>query len=215
MALRFIFFDTETTGTFAGRDRIIEIAAFDPLKGKTFEMLINPGIPIPKDATFVHKITDEMVQQAPSFKEVASKFLEFCSGDVALIAHNNIAFDKPFLQAEMKRADLFIPTEWLFIDSLVWARRYRKDLPRHSLQYLRQIYGIKENQAHRALNDVMVLYEVFCCMTDDLSPEEIHRLLVKAGLGVRQTQAETVQQPSTQVEPRFVPKEQVSYSLCS
>ncbi len=215
MALRFIFFDTETTGTHAARDRIIEIAAFDPLRGKTFEMLINPGIPIPKDATFVHKITDAMVQQSPSFKEVAIQFLEFCAGDVALIAHNNIAFDKPFLEAEMKRADLTIPAQWLFMDSLVWARRYRKDLPRHSLQYLRQIYGIKENQAHRALNDVMVLYEVFCCMTDDLSPDDVYRLLAKAGLGIRQTQAESIQLLPTQLQTAFIAKEQESYSLFS
>ncbi len=205
MPLRYIFFDTETTGTYPGRDRIIEIAAYDPLKNQTFEELINPEIPIPKEASSVNKITDEMVKNAPTFKEVAAKFLDFCSGDVALIAHNNIAFDKPFLSQELKRVALELPKEWLFIDSLIWARRYRKDLPRHSLQYLRQIYGIKENQAHRALNDVMVLYEVFCCMTDDLTPEDVHKMLVKAGVMTDGTKYQPPREPQI--------KEQVTYSL--
>ena len=180
MAYRAIYFDTETTGVNPQRDRIVEIAAFDPVRGTSFERLINPGIPIPKDVQAVHGITDEMVKDAPSFEEVAKEFIAFCDGDVAIVAHNLWAFDEPFLRTELMRVKQDLPSNWLCIDSLRWARRYRRDLPRHSLQYLRQIYGIKENQAHRALNDVMVLYEVFCNMVDDLSCEEIYRLLAKA-----------------------------------
>ncbi|MDB6082023.1 MAG: dnaq3 [Chlamydiia bacterium] len=179
MAYRFIFFDTETTGTYADRDRIVEIAAYDPLRDKTFEELIHPGMPIPKEVIAIHKITDEMVQNAHNFAVVGQKFIDFCDDEVILIAHNNDSFDLPFLRAEMKRSNLNMPTHWLFLDSLKWARRYRKDLPRHSLQYLRQFFGIQENQAHRALNDVKVLHEVFLAMIDDLSPEVVYQLLTK------------------------------------
>lgn len=174
---RAIFFDTETTGTRAESDRIIELAAFDPERNRSFETLINPGIAIPIEAINVHQITDSMVKDAPNFAEAMQQFLHFCDGDIALVAHNLISFDLPFIQAECRRAAIELPVEWSYIDSLIWARRYRKDLPRHSLQFLRKIYAVESNQAHRALNDVMTLYEVFRCMVDDLSIDQIIFLL--------------------------------------
>lgn len=184
MSRRPIFFDTETTGTFAERDRIIEIAAYDPYENRSFQRFVNPGMPIPKDAIAIHEITDAMVKDAKNFGEVAKEFFEFCSGDIALIAHNGDSFDLPFLRAECKRHNLSLPENWLYIDSLKWARRYRKDLPRHSLQYLRQMYAIKENKAHRALNDSMILAEVFSLMIDDLSIEQVYNCL-QSGKGAQ------------------------------
>jgi DNA polymerase III subunit epsilon len=171
--LRPIYFDTETTGTRAGSDRIIELAAYDPVNKRSFSSLINPCMPIPQEATNIHKITDQMVQDAPTLKEVLTDFLEFCDGSIALVAHNLISFDLPFLRAECKRAAIELPSHWALVDSLIWARRYRKDLPRHSLQFLRNVYGFEENQAHRALDDVMILYQVFQTMIDDLTMEEV------------------------------------------
>lgn len=174
---RAIYFDTETTGTRAGFDRIVELAAYDPVNDRSFVRLINPGIAIPQEAINIHKITDAMVQDAPSFKEVMAEFLEFCEGQIALVAHNLISFDLPFIQAECKRSAISLPGHWMYIDSLIWARRYRKDLPRHSLQYLRQLYGAPANQAHRALDDVMTLHAVFQAMIDDLTIEQVVQLL--------------------------------------
>jgi DNA polymerase III subunit epsilon len=176
MSLRAIFYDTETTGVRSEKDRIIEIAAYDPLNDLSFERLINPGCPIPPDATAIHRITDEMVANSPSFDAVAKEFLDFCSGDVVLIAHNNDAFDYHFLKAEFTRASLAMPA-WKFLDSLKWARRYRADLPRHTLQFLRENYSIPANNAHRALDDVIVLHKVFSYMVDDLTIDEIYHLL--------------------------------------
>lgn len=168
-----IFFDTETTGLSPQNERIIEIAALNALTGESFVRLINPGRPIPSEATAIHKISDAMVAPAPDFAQVAQEFIEFCSArdpqhKTALIAHNNIGFDLPFIRQELLRCNLSIPSHWVFLDTLFWARHYRPDLPRHALQYLRQIYGIDANQAHRALDDVIILKEVFQCMTDDL-----------------------------------------------
>lgn len=178
MAKRPIYYDTETTGIRADCDRIIEIAAFDPIQNKTFEQLINPGSPIPKEATAIHHITDEMVANSPSFKEVAEEFIKFCDGEVVLIAHNNDGFDLHFLRNEFSRCSMNLPN-WNFLDSLKWARRYRPDLPKHTLQFLREIYGIPANNAHRALDDVIVLHRVFSLMTDDLEIEMVYNLLNK------------------------------------
>ncbi len=171
-----IFCVAETTGVRSATDRIIEIAAYDPERELTFCSFVNPGCPIPPESTAICQITDDMVKDAPPFKEVAPLFTEFCSGDSILIAHNNDAFDKLFLEAEYARSSLPFPA-WQFIDSLKWSRKYRNDLPRHSLQSLREVYGISSNQAHRALDDVMVLYQVFSRMIDDLPLETVRNLL--------------------------------------
>lgn len=170
MPKRPIFYDTETTGVKSDKDRIIEIAAYDPIQDRTFVSLVNPKMPIPKEATLIHHITDEMVADAPDFQKVGQNFIDFCDGDVVLIAHNNDAFDKLFLDAEFKRNQLEAPT-WAYLDSLKWARKYRPDLPRHSLQHLREVFNIPANQAHRALDDVIVLHQVFMNLIGDLSME--------------------------------------------
>lgn len=174
--MRAIFYDTETTGVRPEKDRIIEIAAYDPIKNRTFEKLIKPDIPIPKEATAIHNITEEMVASAPNFSEIYNEFLEFCEGEVVLIAHNNDSFDKLFLEYECKRNQLTVPN-WKYLDSLKWARRYRPDLPRHTLQSLREVYDFPKNNAHRALDDVIVLHQVFQAMTDDLPITDVYSLL--------------------------------------
>ena len=176
MKKRPIYYDTETTGLSSQNSRIIEIAAYDACSDKTFVSLICPGCSIPKECTAISNITDEMVKDAPPFSEVGKQFAQFCEGDVVLIAHNNDAFDRPFLEAEFARNALPLPN-WAYIDSLKWVRKYRPDLPRHSLQHLREYLGIAANQAHRALDDVIILHKVFLEFIDDLDLETVMRLL--------------------------------------
>jgi DNA polymerase-3 subunit epsilon len=171
--MRPIFFDLETTGTRPDADRIVEIAAYDPVRKLSFQQLVHPGIDIPPEVTAIHRITNDMVQESPAFAKAGSDFIQFCSGEVVLIAHNGEMFDLPFLRAECKRHKLSLPSTWTLVDSLKWARKYRRDLPRHSLQYLRETFGVPPNQAHRALDDVMVLHQVFSLMTDDLAIDEV------------------------------------------
>jgi len=178
MALRPIFYDTETTGIKADKERIIEIAAYDPIGDRTFERLVNPGMPIPKEASAIHHITDDMVANSPGFGEIGRELVEFCGEGAVLVAHNNDAFDMIFLKNEFARNDIPWPT-WGFFDTLKWARRYRPDLPRHTLQFLREMYAIAANNAHRALDDVIVLYQVFISMVDDLSIEKAITLMTK------------------------------------
>ena len=176
MAPRPIYYDTETTGLKPNKDRIIEIAAYDVEKDLTFCSFVYPEGPIPPESSAISGITDEMVKDAPLFNKVGPAFAEFCSGDVVLIAHNNDNFDKLFLENEYNRAGCPMPN-WLYLDTLKWSRKYRPDLPRHSLQILRELFGIEANQAHRALDDVYVLHKVFTRLIDDLSWDDILRLM--------------------------------------
>ena len=178
MKKRPIYYDTETTGVKAGRDRIVELAAYDVERDVSFCSFINPGCPIPAEVTAITHITDEMVKDALSFKDVIPQFIDFCGEGAVLIAHNNDNFDQLFLEAEFGWASLPFPN-WTFLDTLKWSRKYRSDLPRHSLQFLREAYGIASNQAHRALDDVLVLHQVFSKMTDDLDIDTILSLLSK------------------------------------
>ena len=179
MTFRPIYYDTETTGIKTDRDRIVELAAYDPINDRSFEMLIHPGLPIPPEVSAIHHITDEMVANCPSFAHAAAEFVKFCEGDVILIAHNNDNFDLPMMRSEFIRHQVIMPSTWKFLDSLKWARKYRPDLPRHTLQFLREIYGIAANNAHRALEDVKVLYQLCNHMFDDLSIDDIFLLINK------------------------------------
>jgi DNA polymerase-3 subunit epsilon len=176
MAKTPIYYDTETTGTRPDKDKIIEIAAYDPINNRTFVQFIQPGCQIPSECIAISGITDEMVAGAPPFEVVGKNFIEFCGDNAVLIAHNNERFDKPFLESECLRANLSIPA-WDYVDTLKWSRKYRSDLPSHALQAIREAYSFAANQAHRALDDVMMLYQIFSIMIDDLPIETVMALL--------------------------------------
>jgi len=102
------FIDLETTGINLATDRIIEIAIVKVLsdgKRSVKRKLINPQIPIPKQSTDLHGITDEMVKDAPIFKEVAQELKQMLDGcDIA--GYNSNRFDIPMLVEEFLRADV-------------------------------------------------------------------------------------------------------------
>ena len=102
------FIDLETTGTNLGTDRIVEIAIVKVLVDGTKSVkrkLINPGIPIPKASSDIHGITDEMVKDAPTFKQVANELKQILDGcDIA--GYNSNRFDIPLLMEEFLRAEV-------------------------------------------------------------------------------------------------------------
>ena len=102
------FIDLETTGVNLGTDRIIEIAIVKILTDGTKSVkrkLVNPGIPIPKLSTDVHGITDDMVKDAPLFKQVAHELKQMLDGcDFA--GYNSNRFDIPLLMEEFLRAEI-------------------------------------------------------------------------------------------------------------
>jgi DNA polymerase-3 subunit epsilon len=102
------FIDLETTGVNLGTDRIIEIAIVKVLTDGNRSVkrkLINPGISIPKASSDVHGITDEMVKDAPFFKQVAQELKQFLDG-CDLAGYNSNRFDIPLLVEEFLRAEI-------------------------------------------------------------------------------------------------------------
>lgn len=100
-----VVFDLETTGLATGEDRIIELAYEKILpSGEIIANVhrINPGRPIPEEATMVNGIRDEDVAHAPSFAKLSYDFWTMFDGaDVA--GFNIVGFDLPMLKAEFAR----------------------------------------------------------------------------------------------------------------
>jgi DNA polymerase-3 subunit epsilon len=102
------FIDLETTGVNLSTDRIVEIAIVKLLPDGTRQVkrkLLNPQIPIPQSSSDIHGITDEMVKDAPTFKQAGNEikqFLENCD----LGGYNSNRFDIPVLMEEFLRADM-------------------------------------------------------------------------------------------------------------
>ncbi len=97
--------DLETTGINLGTDRIVEIAIVKILpdgKKQVKRKLINPEIPISPASAEIHGITNEMVRDAPTFRQVANElkqFLDHCD----LAGYNSNRFDIPMLAEEFLR----------------------------------------------------------------------------------------------------------------
>ncbi len=102
------FIDLETTGVNLATDRIVEIAIVkvntDGTR-QTKRRLINPLMPIPKGSSDIHGITNEMVKDAPSFKQVANEIKQFIE-NCDLGGYNSNRFDIPLLVEEFLRAGL-------------------------------------------------------------------------------------------------------------
>ncbi len=155
-----VFFDLETTGINIVTDRIIEIALLKiHPDGREEEKLqrINPGMPIPPEASIIHGIYDEDVKDAPAFKDVAKTFAKFIEGcDIA--GFNSIKFDIPLLTEEFLRADIDIDLKkHKFIDVQVIFHRMEK----RTLAAAYKFYLLKDlENAHSAMADTKATYEV-------------------------------------------------------
>ena len=95
-------FDLETTGLDISKDRIVQIAIvkINPSGNKEeLNLIINPQITISDENATIHGITNEMVEDAETFKEAAIKIMEFI-GDSDLAGYNSNKFDIPVLAEE-------------------------------------------------------------------------------------------------------------------
>jgi DNA polymerase-3 subunit epsilon len=159
-----VVFDLETTGLDVDNDRIVQFAAVklddSGNIARSLELLINPGIPIPSEATAVHGITDEDVKDARLFRWVVDDILGFIGPKSDLCGHNMIAYDLPLLLAELKRCgrSLSLQDRRLFDTQEI----FRHDVP-HTLAGALKYYcghGIGDD-AHDALVDAQACADVF------------------------------------------------------
>lgn len=172
--------DTETTGLSPTCHRMIEIAAMElpitsPYKTSlTFSSLIHPpDVPSPRSPFRTNGVTNEMMQDAPSFPEVWDAFHDFITDACRhrpkpiLVAHN-VQFDLSFLQAELKRSSLTLP-DWDFACSLRDVARIIWPGQPASLHALCERLNIHNEEPHRAISDVKATAEVLAKVDEELT----------------------------------------------
>ncbi len=107
---RYIFIDIETTGfSYKLGDKIVEIAClFFDKDGSSiiFDTYVNPERMIPRGSINIHGITNDIVKGAPTFREIGQQLLDFIGSDGVLVGHNIKSFDIPFINNELRDANL-------------------------------------------------------------------------------------------------------------
>src|SRR5215211_3944620 len=152
----FVALDTETTGLFPIMHRLVEVGAvrfrLDGQELATFQMLIYPEIPIPKDVQHVHGITNRMVRGKPTIEHVLPQFIEFLGHHETILLAHNAPFDLGFLAMALTRLRITYPPHYL-LDTLDMARRLYPAWPSHSLEYVATRLKVAKKAEHRALSD--------------------------------------------------------------
>ncbi len=156
-----VFFDLETTGVDVVNDRIVEISllkVFPDGKEESKTMRINPEMPIPKQASDIHGITDDDVKNEPTFNFVAkevAKFIEGCD----LAGYNSNKFDIPLLAEEFLRVGVDVDLKkHRFIDVQVIFHK----MEQRTLTAAYKFYCQKSlDDAHSAEADTKATYEIF------------------------------------------------------
>ena len=155
-----VFIDLETTGINLVTDKIVEIALvkiFPDGRRQVKRKLINPQMPIPQVVIAIHGITDEMVKDAPTFKQVANEVKQFFDGcDIG--GYNSNRFDIPMLIEEFLRCGLAFTTEGR---KLIDVQKIFHQMEQRTLSAAYRFYCEKELVgAHGAEADATATYEV-------------------------------------------------------
>lgn len=176
--------DLETTGPVPKTARIVELGLEIMRPGqptKEYRTLVNPGEPIPPEATKVHNITDEMVADAPTFAQLADNLLTGLT-DCDYVGYS-VRYDLQVMQLEFERAG----KRWSYEDaSVIDAHRVWQTIEGRSLNHAieRWLTGKQldvDGEAHTALRDVkmatrVVAAQLHQCPQLPRDPKRLHDL---------------------------------------
>lgn len=156
----YVTIDLETTGKDIRTAGVLDFGAVRVVDHRvvdTFSMLANPGVP--NEAEDVNHITAEMIESAPPVTEALRLFLDFV-GDSPVVGYNISAFDTCLIY------DLCVlcfdrPFTNDIVDAYLLSQKTNG--ARYKLSEICGLYGIVNDQAHRALSDALStqkLYEI-------------------------------------------------------
>jgi DNA polymerase-3 subunit epsilon len=151
--------DVETSGFRPSHARVLSVAALALDSGGNVEhsvvSLLNPGVdPGP---THVHGITAEMLEDQPTFGDIAASLAELMHGRT-LVAHN-APFDYSFLVAEAEQAGVALPIDSVMC-TVELARRLDLGVENLRLETLARHWNVPQTRAHDAFDDALVLSRV-------------------------------------------------------
>lgn len=152
--------DIETTGGHADSNSITEIAIFifdgDKVTDQ-FVSLVKPDYPIPPFLEQYTGITNEMVENAPRFEEIADTVFNLLNNNI-FVAHN-VNFDYSFIYAQLLHSNYKLPNK-----KLCTVRLSRKIFPgykSYSLGNICAALGIPIQNRHRAAGDAAATVLLF------------------------------------------------------
>jgi DNA polymerase III subunit epsilon len=152
--------DIETTGGSARLEKITEIAVFlhdgEKITGE-FVSLVNPERNIPYFITNLTGITNEMVENAPRFYEIAKQIIELTEGRT-FVAHN-ARFDYSFIREEYK--SLGFNFKRSILDTVALSRKLLPGHKSYSLGNICKDLNIMINGRHRAAGDALATVRLF------------------------------------------------------
>ncbi len=161
-----IVFDIESTGLIVGRDKIVELCMIKVMPdGSEIEKLyrINPCMPIPKEVTAIHGISDADVADCPSFEQLAPSLIDFI-GNADLCGYNSNKFDVPLLVEEFLRAGYDFS---LHNRRIVDVQNIFHKMEPRTLKGAYKFYCDKElTNAHTANADTRATLEIFKTQLD-------------------------------------------------
>lgn len=149
--------DVETTGLDPEVDAIVEIAlvsvAVDPprVRAVAIDVMLDPGVPIPPEASAIHHITNAMCAGKQSFEDIRNTVLGY--EDSGIFAAHNASFDSGFIGA----------TREPWICTMRVAKHLWPDAPGYGNQVLRYWLNLDvetEAPPHRAGSDALVTAEL-------------------------------------------------------
>ena len=152
--------DIETTGLSPEKEKITEIAIYIHDGNKIideFVSLVNPEKSIPYFITRLTGITNDLVENAPKFYEIAKKIIEITENRI-FVAHN-AEFDYGFIKAEFASLGYEFKR-----NRLCTVKLSKKIIPGHrsySLGKLTEELGIEVIGRHRAAGDAFATVRLF------------------------------------------------------
>jgi len=152
--------DIETTGGSSRTERITEIAIYlhdgEKITGE-FVSLVNPERNIPHFITNLTGISNEMVEDAPKFYEIAKSIVELTEGRI-FVAHN-ARFDYSFIREEFK--SLGFSYKRNILDTVTLSRKLFPGYRSYSLGNICRELGIENHSRHRAAGDALATAKLF------------------------------------------------------
>ncbi len=188
MTEKLIFLDFEGTGTDPHNDRIVEICMLVS-DGDDLITRVNPGVPIPAEATAVHGITNDDVRDAPPFRRLARVIQQLIDGAV-LIGYSCRRYDTVLLDAELRRAGqpgLPLDEEGrIQVQEIDLYQLWMRSEPRTLVAAAKRFAGVDLENAHSAEADTRVLPHLLAGMRaafglGEASIEEMCALCVPDG----------------------------------
>lgn len=170
--------DIETTGGHASANGITDIAIIlhdGHQVYHKFESLINPEQPIPIYIQALTGINNDMIKEAPTFKEVAAEIYNLLQGKI-FIAHN-VNFDYSFVRYHLAAAGFNLDSKKLCTVRL--SRKIIPGYPSYSLGKLCHQLGIENDSRHRAMGDAFATSTLFSKLLNEDNENHIAASLLQ------------------------------------